>query len=200
MPNVYIVGNDYYTIRMFKNRDWGVTDIIWDADLIQFTGGRDIDPSLYGEEKHSRTSSDPKRDSHESHIFRSFVNDKPMIGICRGGQFLNVMSGGRMWQHVDRHTNSKHKIYYKNEMFIECGDHHQMMRPDINKGIILATAAESTFKETATEREEGGMDDVEVVYYPFTQCLCYQPHPEWVEKNEDCQQLYFNIISEYFNL
>jgi gamma-glutamyl-gamma-aminobutyrate hydrolase PuuD len=200
MKSVFIVGNDYYTIKMFKERGWDIEISPWDAKLIQFCGGSDVDPSLYGEPKHPRTFSDPKRDSHESHIFKTSVGDKPMAGICRGGQFLNVMSGGRMWQHTDRHTNSRHRVYYGERSFVECGDHHQMMRPDKDKSITMVTASESTFKETATERVEGMMDDVEAVYYPATKCLCFQPHPEWVEKGEDCQELYFTLLSQYLSL
>jgi gamma-glutamyl-gamma-aminobutyrate hydrolase PuuD len=102
-PKVFVVDSDVRITRMFMANNWLVVPSAKEADLIQFTGGADVSPMLYGEPKHPRTYCDPNRDQHEANIFWNNI-DKPKAGICRGGQFLNVMSGGSMWQDVDNHA------------------------------------------------------------------------------------------------
>jgi gamma-glutamyl-gamma-aminobutyrate hydrolase PuuD len=203
MTKVYIVGGDYSIERMFIARGWELTKFPDEANLIQFTGGSDVDPSLYGEEKHARTWSDPRRDAYESHIFRQYENVTPMTGICRGGQFLNVMSGGRMWQDVNNHaiggTHLAFDIVNKADYHVT-STHHQMMRPS-RPCEIIGTAVESSFRESATERNEEKMfPDIEVVYYPHTNVLCFQPHPEYLETDHECQNWYFNLLKEKFGV
>ena len=198
---VYIENSDLYYDKMFKGRGWEVVRSPLEADLIQFTGGEDVDPSLYGEEKHSTTRSNPRRDSHESHLFRQVVGKIPLAGICRGGQFLNVMSGGRMWQHVDSHEEDDHRTNFtgrhEEDDVKVTSSHHQMMRPS-SEGEIIGVANRSNFKETATEGAPSQpYEDVEAVYYPNTNSLCFQPHPEWVGEDHPCQEVYFKLIEAY---
>ena len=66
-----------------------------------FTGGQDVFPGLYGEEK--STCCGPvcsKRDDMESLLFSRAVMsmDKPALGICRGIQLFNVLLGGTLYQ------------------------------------------------------------------------------------------------------
>jgi len=147
MPKVYIVGTDYSIANMFLRQGWTiVTYIDENIDLIQFTGGEDVDPSYYQETKHPRTYSNPRRDAAEAAIYHEWVGKVPMAGICRGGQFLNVMNGGKMWQHVNNHAiGGLHEAYChvtENFLFVT-STHHQMMRPAENAEII-AVAALST--------------------------------------------------------
>ena len=68
------------------------------CDGILFTGGMDIEPALYGEEKWNDTvSTTPDRDRSESLIFRlAEERDLPILGICRGCQLINVALGGTL--------------------------------------------------------------------------------------------------------
>jgi len=66
---------------------------------VVFTGGADVSPFMYGEKKLSVTCNDEHRDEQEKLFFERYTK-VPKVGICRGGQFLNVMNGGKMWQHV----------------------------------------------------------------------------------------------------
>ena len=105
MPKVYVVGPDYSIRNMFLRAGWTIsTNIDETVNLIQFTGGEDVDPSYYKETKHPRTYSNPRRDAVEAAIFHEWKGKVAMAGICRGGQFLNVMNGGRMWQDVNNHA------------------------------------------------------------------------------------------------
>ena len=102
---VFIVGKKEDYVRMFRDKGWDITDLLREADLVQFTGGSDISPSMYGEIPLKTTFSNPDRDKFEAILFTITEGlEIPMAGICRGGQFLNVMCDGELWQHVDGHT------------------------------------------------------------------------------------------------
>lgn len=66
------------------------------------TGGEDVDPSYYGQEKHETTQFDTYgRDQLEITLSKIFLADKkPILGICRGCQVLAVAAGGTLFQHV----------------------------------------------------------------------------------------------------
>ncbi|MEY2847919.1 MAG: hypothetical protein RI885_584 [Actinomycetota bacterium] len=72
------------------------------VDGIVLSGGADVDPSLYGEPAHERTSA-PRvdRDTWEVALIRRAVERRvPFLGICRGAQLLNVALGGTLHQHL----------------------------------------------------------------------------------------------------
>jgi putative glutamine amidotransferase len=71
-------------------------------DGIVIAGGGDINPAIYGAAKHPRTGMNaPDRDAWELAIADAAVRlDKPLLGICRGMQVLNVACGGTLHQHV----------------------------------------------------------------------------------------------------
>lgn len=72
------------------------------ADGLFLSGGVDVTPSLYGEEKIPQCgNSDPKRDKIERLLLDAFISvKKPVLGICRGFQMLNVYFGGTLYQDI----------------------------------------------------------------------------------------------------
>lgn len=77
------------------------TDQLFDmCDGFLFTGGHDVSPELYGEEPlEGKVDSCRKRDEMESVILKKAIdNDKPVLGICRGIQFINAALGGTLYQ------------------------------------------------------------------------------------------------------
>lgn len=72
------------------------------ADGVLFTGGRqDIVPSLYGDENRKALGCDPELDDFELKLFDAFYKrKKPIMGICRGIQLINVALGGTMIQDI----------------------------------------------------------------------------------------------------
>lgn len=188
--------------QMFTKEGWEVVTSVQDADLVQFTGGEDVSPELYGAERHHTTHNNPTRDAFEKAVFDKCIElGKPMAGICRGGQFLNVMSGGSMWQDVDGHAT--HKGHYmldihSFEVVHVTSTHHQMMRPSA-EGKVFGVASESTYRENVHSIKDPFTDDVEVVYYKGTNCLCFQPHPEF-NGADSTRAYYFELIERVFGM
>lgn len=160
-----------------------------DAHILIFSGGTDISPSMYGEfTVHPKTQRpDRHRDTMENKAFvAGLAKKKVLVGICRGAQLLNVLNGGRLWQHVNNHQNTTHVTMYTDDKGARYGvmttsDHHQMMRP-AKHARILGVASTCTFRATGIEDNpitEDDEYDPEIVWYPRTKSLCYQPHPEW---------------------
>lgn len=206
MNKVYIVGGrDGGIAYMFQERGWEVVGNIEDADLVQFTGGEDVWPALYGEGTHHTTYSNPRRDIVESGYYQTaLLLGKPMAGICRGGQFLNVMNGGKLWQNVNGHalhgTHVAYEIATNGDVINEVqvtSTHHQMIKPT-NKALILVVANEATRKESYKESIPADGVDVESCFYNDSKSLCFQPHPEYL-KHKGCTDLYFHLLKRLFN-
>src|SRR5688572_11094380 len=101
-------------------------------DIVCFVGGEDLTPALYKEQYyHPLTHNNLDRDIREKTIYESIPKYKPKVGICRGGQFLNVMNDGSMLQHIEGHRNTLHKTYIHEsaDYSLLNSDHHQAMLP-----------------------------------------------------------------------
>lgn len=70
------------------------------CDGILLTGGHDVSPELYGQERLPVCgATSPQRDRMEVGILkRAMEAEKPVLGICRGIQLINAMLGGTLWQ------------------------------------------------------------------------------------------------------
>jgi putative glutamine amidotransferase len=82
------------------------------VDGLIFSGGSDLDPSLYGEDAHEETTGVVReRDDFELTLMQEALErDVPVLAICRGSQVLNVALGGGLEQHVpDRVGTDVHK-------------------------------------------------------------------------------------------
>lgn len=186
------------------------------ADVIQFTGGEDVNPALYDEVAHPTTYFSRDRDEICLELFDiGKTNGIPMAGICRGGQFLNVANGGKMFQDCDGHAiYGTHKATIRESGLVVdvTSTHHQIMRPNMDKGIVLLEAEKlGTYKWHMHHSVVGGVgawfaetqpdaDDIESVYYDDTNSLCYQPHPEYCDEESTCVQTYKLFIREYLGL
>ena len=166
-----------------------------EPDLICFLGGEDINPKLYGEEILPCTRINQRRDTYEIGVFNNFPLI-PKVGICRGGQLLNVLSGGAMWQNVDGHTGHHNLIdLWEEEYYNVTSTHHQMMIPGPGAE-ELAIAWQSKKFQTATKRDRPD-HDTEVVFYRKTNSLCFQPHPEYGPG--DTRDLFAKYLKKLWN-
>jgi gamma-glutamyl-gamma-aminobutyrate hydrolase PuuD len=80
----------------------GVEETLDTLDGIVFSGGADVDPSLYGAEPHPETDvPQSRRDAGELALLRGALErDLPLLAVCRGFQLLNVARGGDLVQHL----------------------------------------------------------------------------------------------------
>ena len=208
---VYIVEgsfafNDEYKDWIKNDPEMVLVDRPADCEALLFTGGADICPSIYGQPVHPKTKPHLSRDSYEVSMFL-MGRDKLKIGICRGAQLLNALSGGSTFQHVQGHLDP-HGI----KLLVEGGaiirdvpsTHHQMMIPSpiradrtilgvaVNdKGVRLTTNVShkelpplmmrerwNFFTKYIAEDYNPREDDAEIIFYHNTDSLCIQSHPE----------------------
>lgn len=220
MPKVVILETPRSSYHaMFSKAGWQVKDNwgLEDADLVCFTGGTDVNPALYNQGLHPRTQfPDISRDSLEQKIFRKCVRDGiPMVGICRGAQFLCVENKGKLVQHVTNHAiGGKHEIITTHGDFQATSSHHQMMDPTGTEHLLIgyAKGLSSTY-EGATETDiafriktdnlpkhaDGEIIEPEVVFFPKTQAMCHQPHPEW-QVGSAYEKFFFDTIEQYLGV
>ena len=76
--------------------------VLAEVDGVLLTGGGDVDPVFYGEDRHPLThDAEPGRDEFEIDLARRAMTDGvPVLAICRGTQVLNVAAGGTLVQDI----------------------------------------------------------------------------------------------------
>ena len=178
---IHVVGGTNYYANWLT--DYEPTKKLEDADLVMFTGGEDVHPSLYHEEVGKYTYTNLQRDLEEKKSYEKARALKlPMIGICRGAQFLCVMNGGKLVQHQEN-PSFIHDIecgFYGNIKITST--HHQAMYPfNLNKytySIIGYTKGLSKTHLNGKNEEMDVPSECEIVQFYDTNCLCIQGHPE----------------------
>jgi carbamoylphosphate synthase small subunit len=187
-------------IMMFLRAGFKGAASVDDADIVCFTGGEDVHPHYYNEDPLRCTYFNLKRDEEDVKVFnRAKEQQKFMVGICRGGQFLNVMGGGKLWQDVDEHGREHWLLDMLTGAKIwVTSTHHQQMIPG-DKADVWATANCSNNKygygkEWSRKSPEADAFDVEVCWYPHIRALCFQPHPEMYGASEGCINYFFQCL------
>jgi putative glutamine amidotransferase len=86
-----------------------------ELDGVFLPGGADIDPANYGEQRHPNCDlSDMARDQVELTLTQWAMRDrKPVLGVCRGLQLINLAAGGTLWQDLEsqRPGSIKHDYF-----------------------------------------------------------------------------------------
>lgn len=199
MFKVFIEQPDKLTENMFEERGWELVYNMEEADLVCFVGGEDVSPALY-HEKNTHSYCSPDLDLHSIRVYMDAKElNLPCIGICRGGQFLNVMNGGKMVQDIEGHgiagthlvnlstnvlSTSDEVDKFHSVSFEATSTHHQEIVPNKNADILLTGESEDKVTEVLVYYEDGDYD------------ICFQPHPEY-DNGVACREVFFNIINEY---
>jgi len=169
-------------------------------DALIMTGGEDIDPSYYNEEPDVNLEevNSPRDKSDYILLNAALKRDMPVLAICRGHQFLNVVSGGTLYQDIPTQyeTEILHRsldqvdFEYHNIGIVKGSKltdimgagtilanswHHQAIK-DLGSGLYVIATAEDGMIE-AIERE----GDTFVVGVQF--------HPEWHVEDGDMEYL-----------
>ena len=76
-----------------------------DCDGLLVPGGADVAPCHYGQVNTASVGIDPDRDRDELALIHRFLSmEKPILGICRGHQILNIALGGTLLQDIPGHS------------------------------------------------------------------------------------------------
>jgi putative glutamine amidotransferase len=164
----------------------GIAETLDALDGVVFSGGADVDPSLYGAEAHPETDTPQvRRDECELALLNAALErDMPVLAVCRGVQLLNVARGGDLVQHLpetlghDDHkqvpgTFAKHSVQVKEGTRLgsivggrtEVTSHHHQALGRLGEGLVEAAWA-----------EDGTLEGVEDPSQRFT--VGVQWHPE----------------------
>lgn len=130
--------------------------LVDNCDGLLLTGGFDIDPIYYHEDIHPKTKKElPELEELEFSLIRMFTKqNKPILGICRGIQTINVAFGGTLiqdlesdfhmqeemtgYQHLVTTTNNSLLNKYLGTEFMTNSFHHQAIDKLANDFIISA--------------------------------------------------------------
>ncbi len=125
LPNCWVMGQRYVRVLadcgavpvlvpLLQGDDATLRAIYERLDGIFLTGGVDIDPANYGEPRHAACDApDPARDWTEIQLILWAIADgKPVLGVCRGIQALNVACGGSLHQHLPEHMPALKHDYF----------------------------------------------------------------------------------------
>lgn len=145
-------------------------------------GGGDIESSRYGQESRGSEPPDRERDRAELALFQAFYRaGRPILGVCRGMQLINVALGGTIVQDLPPDQRSRHTAPE--------GDliHGVGARPDsllhglygpafsVNSAHHQAVGRPGTGLRMAAWSEDGVPEAVDLPGYPL---LGVQFHPE----------------------
>lgn len=176
-------------------------------DGLLLTGGGDIDPRLYGEDRIPECGEiEVERDEPELAIARWAVGQGvPILGVCRGMQLLNVLRGGTLYQDIitqhptsPRHDHIDHPRTWR--------AHEIAINPASRLAAILGSprASVNSLHHQAVNRigdgidvtgwsEDGIAEALELPDHPFAVAVQYHPE-ELVADDEPSRRLFAAFV------
>ena len=154
-------------------------------DGLILCGGADMHPKYYGEEIDGSVGIDLARDEAEVALLKAYVEaGKPILGICRGHQLINVFFGGSLYQDIaeselHKRENDQDKVHLVSaasdsmlarlygESFYVNSAHHQALK-DLGQG-LRATAYWNDRHVEAIEHTE--LPIIGVQWHPERMCF-----------------------------
>jgi gamma-glutamyl-gamma-aminobutyrate hydrolase PuuD len=204
MKKIFVVGPSKHYSSWIDDHE--LVDNLQDADIVIFTGGEDVDPSLYNCEKHRSTYSNLHRDLEEKAIFEQVQPHQLCIGICRGSQLMAVLNGGLLIQNVDNHaTLGTHPIISAANEYDEyeiTSTHHQMQYPFNLPTKEYKILYYSYRRSNYYEGDKIDFPEVEPEIVLYTKenkpkCLAIQGHPEIMRANAPVIKMLNDLIDTY---
>ncbi|WMJ88715.1 gamma-glutamyl-gamma-aminobutyrate hydrolase family protein [Anaerocolumna sp. MB42-C2] len=168
------------------------------CDGFLFTGGPDIDPVRFGEETIRQCGVVvPERDNMEELLFQiAMESDKPILGICRGIQVLNVFLGGTLYQDIPAQFSSDLSISHSQQSgnsvlthsvyITESSKLHTILGKDTIRVNSFHHQAIKTLAPSLITAGVSADSLIEAVYLPEHKFfLGVQWHPEHLFRTED---------------
>ena len=180
--SVYAAGAVPYLLPATTNAE-AIAALVGRIDMLLLAGGEDVEPSRYGETPREKLGKvNVRRDAWEFSLLDEAIRRRrPVLGICRGCQVLNVGFGGTLWQDVpsERAGSDVHRIPGEHAITLVAGSRLAQVAGAIGSSVnsrhhqaVKAVAA--GFKVVATARD-GVVEAIEGDDYP---ALGVQFHPE----------------------
>jgi putative glutamine amidotransferase len=177
------------------------------VDGILLPGGGDIDPARYGAQPHSKTANIiPERDDTEIAIVQWAIrDDRPILGICRGHQVINVALGGTLIQDIPALISDEIRHDTVNERTMR--PHAVRIDPASRLAAILGAheIEVNSLHHQAIDRAAPGLQItayapdgvVEAAEIPGKRfALSVQWHPEDLAPDDGAMQRLFNALVE----
>jgi GMP synthase-like glutamine amidotransferase len=193
VPDPTVSDDEARFARLFSRAGCYKADTIEEADLVVFGGGSDVEPLLYGESNehaHPTVYFSKERDAADIQVYlQARKQGTPMMGVCRGAQFLHVMNGGKLFQDIDGHQGPHKAFALKDKLMIEkvSSVHHQacIMNKEGGMEVLLTTGTQSSVRWlNADEKYKKPTMDIEGFFYRDTGCFGVQGHPEYADYNK----------------
>ena len=163
-----------------------------DLDGFLIIGGADINPKFYNEENYASLGINDEIDELDLEIIDYAIkNKKPLFGICRGLQVINVYFGGSLKQHIFNHENESHKIILVDEFLsfpldIEVNSfHHQSVKKLGENLSVLYYSLDG---------------EIECFKHDYLPIIAVQFHPEMDTSNTfyySFKEYFLKLINEY---
>ncbi len=183
-----------------------VERVLGALDGIVLAGGGDIDPTLYGGTLHETVYNlDHERDQAEIAVARLAVDTrKPILGICRGTQVLNVMLGGTLFEHLPDVVGDtiNHRLPPRepteHAIRIEAGSRLAALLSAVD--IVAASWHHQAIcklgsgLEVVARAPDGTIEAVEMADHPWL--MAVQWHPELTAASDPLQQRLFDTFIE----
>ncbi len=166
LPSSWVMNQRYFlAATMFGAVPWMIPlldddletlrEIYERLDGILIPGGVDMNPAEYGEAVRPECGNlDPARDRVELQLTKWAMEDgKPVFGLCRGLQVINVASGGTLWQDLA----SQNGAFHKHDYFPTAGFERDHLAHDVDvvAGTRLASLLESPRVQVNSMHHQG---------------------------------------------
>ncbi len=174
-----------------------------ESELVMFTGGEDLSPSLYGEPTNPTICDNPQRDIREKKEFDKAVKLKiPIVAICRGSQGCGLWSGARIVQNQGNPHYMHPVILYDGRVIQATSSHHNAQFPfemdPADYKLIAWTKDLCGYHEDGNRKEMNPPVECEIVYYPKTNVFSAQMHPEWITDHPDIE-VYKELLDKFLS-
>ena len=194
-------------ILPFLNEEADIEEQVKHIDGLLLSGGQDVWPHHYGEEPEKGLGIvHIERDAYEMKLIKkAYQHNKPILGVCRGMQLLNVVFGGTL--HQDVLQIPEYRMQHNQQTSDYEAFHTVQIEPNTKLYAILdkESLLTNTFHHQAVKdiaptfianafSKDGLIEGVEKVDHPFI--LGVQWHPEtMVEKHPAMQKLFKAFVN-----